>query len=120
MTPIEEMLRVGIKGELEVAYGIAAIRQKCDLLVELVALGLEHLEQPAFGFLVIRLDEGKTLAADWLLDLFSAVKGQKALARNHLETALLPLGFHVATVNPHRQRPVRDREAAPPPRDSCR
>ena len=58
------MLGLGIKVELEVADGIAAIREKRDLLVQLVALRLEHLEEAAFGFLVIRLDEGKTLAGD--------------------------------------------------------
>src|SRR2546422_8488048 len=107
------MLGVGVEIALEVTHAIAAIGEKCDLLVELVALGLEHLEEPAFGFLVIRLHEGKTFAGDGLLSLVSPVKVEQTLARNHLETALLPPGFHIAAVNPHRQRSVRDGEAAP-------
>ena len=72
MEPIEQMLGLGIEIELEIAHGVAAIGEKRDLLVQLVALGLEHLEEPAFGFLVIGLDEGKTLAGDGRLGLFSA------------------------------------------------
>src|SRR5215510_5274462 len=104
MKPIEQMLGLWVEVELKVAYGIAAIREKRDLLIELVALGLEHLEQPAFGFLIIGLDEGKTLAGDRLLGLFPTVKGQEALARNHLEGALLPLGLHVAPIDPNGER----------------
>ena len=106
MEPIEQMLGLGIEVELEVAHGVAAIGEKGDLLVELVALRLEHLEEPAFGFLVIGLHEGKTLAGDRLLGLFPAVKGQETLARDHLEAALLPLRFHVAAIDPHGQRAI--------------
>jgi hypothetical protein len=38
MTPIEQMLGLGIEVELEVAHGIATIGEKRDLLVQLVAL----------------------------------------------------------------------------------
>jgi hypothetical protein len=41
---------------------------------------VEHLEEPAFGVLVIGLDEGKTLAGDRLLGFFPTMKGQEALA----------------------------------------
>src|SRR5712691_7926306 len=108
MKPIEQMLGLRIEVELEVAYGITAIGQKRDLLVQLVALGLEHLEEAAFGFLVIGLDESKTLAGDWRFDLFPSVKREETLARDHLKATLLPLGFHVAAVNADRQRPVRE------------
>jgi hypothetical protein len=55
------MLGLGIEVKLEITDGIAAIGEKRALLVELGALGLEHLEEPAFGFLIIGLDKGKAL-----------------------------------------------------------
>src|SRR5438876_11597833 len=107
------MLGLRIEVELEVAHGITAIGEKGDLLVQLVALGLEHLKEAALGFLVIGLDESKTLAGDRRFGLFPPVKREETLARDHLKAALLPLGFHVAAVNAHRQRPVRAGQAAP-------
>src|SRR6267142_257067 len=103
------MLSLRIEVKLEVPHGITAIGQKRDLLVELVALRLEHLEEATFGFLVIGLHEGKTLAGDRLLGLFPAVKGQETLARNHLEGALLSLGLHIAAIDPDGQRAMGDR-----------
>jgi len=47
------MLCLGVEIELEVAHGVATVREKGDLLVELMALRLEHLTEPAFRFLVI-------------------------------------------------------------------
>ena len=86
------MLGLGIEVPLEVTDSIATIGEKRDLLVELVALGLEHLEEPAFRFLVIGLHEGKTFAGDRLLGLFPTVKGQETLARNDFEGSPAPLG----------------------------
>src|SRR6266567_2340561 len=40
MKPIEQVLSLGIEIELEVTHGVATIREKRDLLIELVALGL--------------------------------------------------------------------------------
>jgi hypothetical protein len=79
--------------ELEVADRITTIGEIRDLLVELVALGLQHLEEPAFGFLVIGLHEGKTLARDGLLGLFSPMKGQEALARITSKLPCSPCAF---------------------------
>src|SRR5207302_3916403 len=75
--------------------------------------GLEHLEEAAFGFVIIGLDKGKTLTGDGLLGLFSPMKREQTLARNDLKGAVLPLRFHIATVNAYGEWPVRDREAAP-------
>jgi hypothetical protein len=83
--PIEQVLGLGIEIQLEVTDGVAPIGEKRDLLIQLMALGLEHLKEPALRFLVIRLDEGKTLAGDRRRGLFAPVKGEEALARNHLE-----------------------------------
>ena len=98
------MLGLGIEVELEIADRIAAIREEGDLLIQLMALRFEDLEEPAFGFLVIGLDESKTFAGDGLLGLFPTVKGQEALARNHLEGALLSLGLHVAPIDSDGER----------------
>jgi hypothetical protein len=94
--PIEQMLGLGIEVELEVPDGIAAVREKGDLLVELVALGLG-------------LHEGKTFAGDGLLGFFPAVKGQETLARDDLEETRFPLGFHVAAINPDGERALGHR-----------
>jgi hypothetical protein len=109
MKPIEQMLGLWVEIELEVTHRVTPIREKRNLLVELVALRLEHLKEAAFGFLVIGLDEGKTLAGDRLLGFFPAVKGQETLARNHLEGPLFPLGLHVAPIDPDCQRAMGER-----------
>jgi len=41
---------------LHVADGVASVGEKLDLLVHLEPLGLEQLEQSAFGLFIIRLD----------------------------------------------------------------
>jgi hypothetical protein len=70
-----------------------------NLLVQLVALRLEHLEQAPFGFLVIGLDEVKAFAGDECLGLFTPCEGQEALPGDDLKPALRALG---ADVPPHR------------------
>src|SRR5213592_2912984 len=107
------MLGLRIEVELEVAHGIAAIGEKRDLLVQLVALGLEHLEEPAFGFGVVGLDKSKTLAGDGRFGLFPPVKREETLARNDLKSAVLSLGLDVAPINPARQRPIREGQGLP-------
>jgi hypothetical protein len=79
----------------------------------LMALRFEDLEEPAFGFLVIGLYEGKAHAGDGLLGLFASCEGQQTLIRNHFEPALLPLRLDVTLLNPYRQRAVRDRSCGP-------
>jgi hypothetical protein len=70
--PIQEVFGLRVEVELEVARRITAIRQKRDLLIELVTLRLEHFEEPTFGLLVIGLDEGKAFAGDGGLGLLAA------------------------------------------------
>jgi hypothetical protein len=40
MEPIEQVLRFRAEGELHLADGVAAVREKLDLLIYLEALGL--------------------------------------------------------------------------------
>jgi hypothetical protein len=75
--PVEEVLGVRVQVELEVAHGLTTIGEKGDLLVELVPLRLEHLEQPPFRFLVIRLYKGETLTGDRRLGFLAASKRQQ-------------------------------------------
>ena len=102
MEPIEQMLGLRVEVELELAHGVAAIGEKGDLLVQLVALRLEHFEQAPFGFLVKGLHEGKALAGDRLLGLLAACERQETLAGDDLEPALLRLG---RGRSPHRCPP---------------
>jgi hypothetical protein len=44
MEPIEQVLRIRVQIELELAHRVAAIGEKRDLLIELVTLRLEHFE----------------------------------------------------------------------------
>jgi hypothetical protein len=101
MKPVQEMLRVWVQIELEIPHGVAAIGEKSNLLVELVALQLEHLEEPPFRFLVMRLYERKALTGDWRFGLFSPREGQQTLAGNHLEPALPAEGTDVAPIDAH-------------------
>ena len=63
-------------------HRVAAIRQERELLVELVLLGVEHLKQAPFGFLVIGLDERKALTGDGLLGRLAPLEGQETFARD--------------------------------------
>jgi hypothetical protein len=104
---------VRVEIALEIAHGIAAIGQKRELLVELVALGLEDLKEPACGLLVLRLDTGQARTGDRFLSRFAPVKREETRARHDFKGAGLPWRFHVAPIKAHGEWPVRDREAAP-------
>ena len=62
MVPVEDMFGLGAHVELEVTDGVAAVRQKRDLLVQLHPLRLQDLEQAPFWCGVQRLHEAKALA----------------------------------------------------------
>jgi hypothetical protein len=98
MEPIEQVLCVGVQIELELAHGVPTIGEKGDLLVELMALRLEHFEQATFWFLVVGLDKGKAFTGDSLFGLLAPCKGQQTLARDHLEPPL-PRTMRKATTN---------------------
>src|SRR5215470_6194689 len=99
MEPIEEVICLRTEIELHIADGVAPIGEKLNLLIHLETLGLEQLEQPAFGLVVIGLDKGKALDGRIGL-LLAAPERQNALARNDLEPALLrALRLDIAAVN---------------------
>src|SRR2546422_7117327 len=106
MEPIEEVICLRTEIELHIADGVAPIGEKLNLLIHLETLGLEQLEQPTFGLLVIGLDKGKALDGRMGL-LLTAPERQYALARNDLEPALLSaLRLDVPAVNANGQRTV--------------
>ena len=55
MEPVKQVIRFRTEIALHVADRVASIGEKLDLLVHLETLGLEQLEEPAFGLLVIDL-----------------------------------------------------------------
>src|SRR5215468_12652217 len=113
MEPVKQVIRFRTEIELHVADRVPSIGEKLDLLIHLEALGLEQLEQPAFGLLVIGLDKGKALDGRIGL-LLTAPERQYALARNDLEPALLSaLRLDVPAVNANGQRTVWRGELAP-------
>src|SRR5712691_407677 len=111
--PIEPMLGLGMVVELVFTYSCAALREKRDLLVPLVALGLEHREAPACGFGLVGLDKSHTLAGDGRFSLFPPVQRKAAPARDPLKAALLPLRFDGAPINADGPRPIWDGPGLP-------
>src|SRR5438046_1171325 len=102
------MLRLRTHIELEVAYCIATVREKRDLLVQLKPLRLQDLVQAALRFGVNGLHKAKTLAGGTLLVLLP-FESQSTLTHNDLEVMLLRLPVpHVAPVNSHGDRPIWD------------
>src|SRR4029077_6322728 len=51
--PVKKMLGLWVQIHLENADRVAAVRQERDRLVHLHSLGFEHLEQTAFGLVVV-------------------------------------------------------------------
>jgi hypothetical protein len=102
-----------VEVELELPHGVAAIGEEGNLLVELVALRLEHFEEPPFRCLELGLDEGKALTGDRLLGLLTSRERQAALASNDLKPDWLALGTHVAPIDAYRERAIGDRQATP-------
>ena len=71
MEPIEQMFRLGIEVQLQLAHRIAAVRKKRHLLIHLHALGFEHLKHTPLGLGVIAVDKGKTLRGSFGRDTFA-------------------------------------------------
>src|SRR5450631_2316328 len=93
---------------LQIAYGIAAIRQEYDLLIHLQALRFQHLVKPALRLGVVRVDERKYLRTALGLD---------ALAGNNFKPAFSPRllirRMHIAAVQADRQGRSRRRLLRP-------
>ena len=87
MEPVKQVIRFRTEIELHVADRVPSIGEKLDLLIHLEALGLEQLEQPAFGLLVIGLDKGKALDGRIGL-LLTAPERQDALSRCQKQSLL--------------------------------
>ena len=61
MKPIEQVIGFRAQIELDIPYSVATIREKLDLLIRLHPLGLQDLEQAAFGLRVKGLHKAKAL-----------------------------------------------------------
>jgi hypothetical protein len=96
---IEQLLRVRVQIELEIAYRVAPVRENRDLLVQLVALGLEHLEQAPFRLLVIGLYEGKAFIRGGLVELQAPLEGQEALAGDVFASAVLTRATRLSPID---------------------
>ena len=113
MIPVQNMLSFRAHVELKFAHCVAAIGEKRDLLVQLHPLGLKHLIEPTFGLLIQRLHEPKALARGEIVFLITS-EGQGTLPHDNLEVMLLGVPVpHIAPVDAHRDRPIRDGEGAP-------
>jgi hypothetical protein len=92
--PVQQMLRLGIEVELEVAHCIPAVGQEGHLLVHLHTLRLQEVEQPAFGLRVVALDKAKAFG--------DSLRGN-AFAHDHLKpffvTGCLLAGMDVAAID---------------------
>src|SRR5215475_10013099 len=106
MEPIEQVLRVGVEVELELPDGVPAIGEEGDLLVQLMALRLEHLVEPPFRFLVIGLDEGKAFAGHGGFGLLTPREGQEALPSDDLKPASRALGTDIAPIEADGERTI--------------
>src|ERR1700692_5148775 len=63
----------GFRAEIspQITHGVAAIRQKHDLLIHLQTLRFQYLVKPALGLGVVLVDECKHLGAALGLDTFA-------------------------------------------------
>src|SRR6266404_9638102 len=115
MKPVQQVLSLGIQIQLHVAYVLAAVGEKIDLLVGLHALGLKQLEQATLGLFIIGLNPGKAPFRELLFALLIPFKGQETLAGNHLELSLLASPADIATVDPDGKRTIGSRKFVPAP-----
>ena len=92
------MLGMWVQIALKIPHRVAAIREKGDLLIELVALRLEHLEEPPFGLLVKGLHDGKAFGGNRCLGLLTPFEGQQTLPGNDLKPTSRALGTDVAPI----------------------
>jgi hypothetical protein len=107
------MLGVWVQRELEIRHRVAAIGAAGDRLGELLALRLEHREEPPLRLLVIALDEGNAFAGDGRVGLLTPREGQQALPGDALTPAWRALGPDVPAIAAHRQGTMAGRYAAP-------
>src|SRR5882724_10549236 len=102
------MFRLRIEVELQLAYRIAAIGEKGDLLIHLHALGFEYLKHAPFRLGIVAMYEGKTLGG---------ALGGDTFAGNHLKPPVFAGGLitrmHVASIEAHSERSVGTRERRP-------
>src|SRR4030095_5788245 len=84
MKPVQNVLSFLTHIELQIADGVAAVREKRNLLVQLEPLRLQDLVQPAFRFGVHSLHKAKAFAGGGLLVLI-AYEGERTLPDNDLE-----------------------------------
>jgi hypothetical protein len=73
--PIEEVLGLRAHTQLEVADGVAPVREEGRLLIHLVSVGPQHLEEPPFRLGGKGLDKAKAHAR-WDILLIRSGKGQ--------------------------------------------
>ena len=88
MEPIKKVLRVRVQVELELAHGVAAVRENVICWLSWCPWRFQDLKQAPLRFPVKGLHEGKALAGNRLLGFFTTCKREEALAGNDLEPAL--------------------------------
>src|SRR6516165_4274824 len=100
------MFAVGMQIRLHPPHVFTTVGHKYHLLVFLHPLGLHDFPQAPAWFLVIGLDEGKTLGRRNVLS-FRPSESHHTAARDHLEPALLVSGPHITAINTHRDGAIR-------------
>src|SRR6266702_6508797 len=113
MKPVQDMRGLWAHLPLQCPQRVIAIREKGDLLVHLYVLRVQHLIQTPLGLGIQRLDKPKALERGRPV-LYTLSKAQHTLADNDLEVMLLvPPMAHVAPVNAHCERAIRQRQELP-------
>src|SRR5229473_2389191 len=102
------MLAKGMQILLHPTDILSAIRHEHHLLILLHPLRLHQLPQSPSGFLVVRLNEPKTLCRGYFV-LILPPKSDDAFARDHFEPSLLVRRPNVTAIDAHRDRTIWER-----------
>src|SRR5262249_38786494 len=112
MKPVEPVFGFGVEKLLQVPHALSTIGEKGHLLIERHALGLQQLEQAAFGFGVKRPNETKAFTGRKLLVFIAHERGTTSPS-NDLEPSLFVRSAYIATINTHRKWAIGCRQSTP-------
>jgi len=112
MKPVQPILRLRVQILLHLPHIVSPVGKKRNLLIHRHALRLQQFENPSSWLGIIGLYETETLLG-LLCFRVVAFELQHALAGDHFKTATLVPGAYETSVQPHRQRTIRNRQLLP-------